>query len=384
METPAPAIAAKNRYDLRELAGAFGDLGTLIPFVAAYATILKLDPAPMLLAFGVALVVVGAVYKTPFPVQPMKAIGAAAIAPTAQGLITASSLAGAGVVTGLIWLLLGVTGLAQRLAAWVPRPALIGVTLGLGFGFMLEGIRMMATSPWLAGALLMATLILLSRPLFPAMLGLLATGFAIALLEQPGLWSQLAAIRMTPRLPAFTWPSVGWNDLWVGAIVLALPQLPLTFGNAIVAIKEENNRLFPDHLVSERGVAVSTGLLNLWSSSIGGIPMCHGAGGLAGHVRFGASTGGASVMLGALLVIIAVVFAESSALLLKVFPPSVLGVILFLAGAELALGSRDTGSEKVDRFVILATAALAVWNVGLAVVFGILAYHLSRRGWLKL
>ena len=384
MDTPTPAIAARNRYDLRELAGAFGDLGTLIPFVAAYATILKLDPAPMLLAFGVALVVVGAVYKTPFPVQPMKAIGAAAIAPTAQGLITASSLAGAGVVTGLIWLLLGVTGLAQRLAAWVPRPAPIGVTLGLGFGFMLEGIRMMTTSPWLAGALLMATLVLLSRPLFPAMLGLLATGFAIALLEQPGLWSQIAAIRMTPRLPTFTWPAVGWSDLWVGAIVLALPQLPLTFGNAVVAIKEENNRLFPDRPVSERGIAVSTGLLNLWSSSIGGIPMCHGAGGLAGHVRFGASTGGASIMLGALLVLIALVFADSSALLLKAFPQSVLGVILFLAGAELALGGRDAGSEKVDRFVILATAALAVWNVGLAVVFGIVSFHMSRRGWLKL
>jgi hypothetical protein len=50
---------------------------------------------------------------------------------------------------------------------------------------------------------------------------------------------------------------------------------------------------------------------------------------------------------------------------------------------QLALGSRDTGAEKADRFVVLATAAFAIWNVGLAVLFGILAHHASRRGWLR-
>ncbi len=382
-QTERTALAV-NRYDLRELAGAFGDLGTLIPFVAAYVAIVKMDPAPILLGFGIALIVVGAVFRTPFPVQPMKAIGAAALGQSAGVVVTASTVAGAGLVTGVIWLLLGMTGLARRLAELVPRPALLGVTLGLGFGFMLEGIRMMATSPWLGGALLVATLLLLSRPLFPAMLGLMTAGVLIALVEQPTLWSELAAIRVSPRLPTFVWPTLGWSDLWLGCILLALPQLPLTFGNALLAIKEENNRLFPRHAVSDEKIAVSTGLMNLWSSAIGGIPMCHGAGGMAGHVRFGATTGGSAVMLGLMLAAIALLLGDSIAVLLRVFPESVLGVILFLAGAELALGSREPGPDKVDRFVILATAALAVWNVGLAVVFGILGYHASKRGWLKL
>lgn len=382
-QTERTALAV-NRYDLRELAGAFGDLGTLIPFVAAYVAIVKMDPAPILLGFGIALIVVGAVFRTPFPVQPMKAIGAAALGQSAGVVVTASTVAGAGLVTGVIWLLLGMTGLARRLAELVPRPALLGVTLGLGFGFMLEGIRMMATSPWLGGALLVATLLLLSRPLFPAMLGLMTAGVLIALVEQPTLWSELAAIRVSPRLPTFVWPTLGWSDLWLGCILLALPQLPLTFGNALLAIKEENNRLFPRHAVSDEKIAVSTGLMNLWSSAIGGIPMCHGAGGMAGHVRFGATTGGSAVMLGLMLAAIALLLGDSIAVLLRVFPQSVLGVILFLAGAELALGSREPGPDKVDRFVILATAALAVWNVGLAVVFGILGYHASKRGWLKL
>jgi len=112
--------------------------------------------------------------------------------------------------------------------------------------------------------------------------------------------------------------------------------------------------------------------------------MCHGAGGMAGHVKFGARTGGASIMLGTLLTRITLCFADSVGTLFRLFPPAVLGVILFLAGAELALGSRDMSVEKTDRCVVLATAAFAGINVGVAVVFGFLAHHASRRGWLKL
>jgi MFS superfamily sulfate permease-like transporter len=124
--------------------------------------------------------------------------------------------------------------------------------------------------------------------------------------------------------------------------------------------------------------------MNLGSSAIGGIPLCHGAGGMAGHIRFGATTGGASIILGVLLAVTALLFGESISVLLRVFPQSVLGVILFLAGAELAMTSREPGPDKVDRFVILATAAIAVWNVGLAVIFGFLGYHATKRGWLNL
>lgn len=375
---------ARNRYDLNELAGAFGDLGTLIPFVAAYITVVKMDPGGILLAFGSALVVVGYVYRTPFPVQPMKAIGAVAITQTSQvAVLTSSTVMGAGVVTGLIWLLLGATGLARHLVRWVPRPALLGVVMGLGFSFMLEGIRMMAQSPWIGAGLLALTLVLLARSRFPAMVVLLAIGAVVALIDRPALAGELAAIRLSPHLPPFAWPTLSWNDLWVGAIFLALPQLPLTFGNALLSITEENNRLFPDRPVTERRVAFSTGLLNLWSSALGGIPMCHGAGGMAGHVQFGARTGGASIMLGTMLLAVGLFLGDSVAVLFRLFPPAVLGVILFLAGVQLALGSKDAGPDKVDRFVVLTTAAFAVWNVGIAVVFGFLAFHASKRGWLR-
>jgi len=158
----------------------------------------------------------------------------------------------------------------------------------------------------------------------------------------------------------------------------------LTFGNAYLAITEENNRLFPDRPVTERSVAFSTGLMNLGASAIGGIPMCHGAGGMAGHVQFGARTGGSSIILGGVLLGAGLFLSGSIGTVFRMFPQSVLGVILFMAGLQLALGSRDGGAEKADRFVVLATAAFTIWNVGAAVLFGILVHHASRRGWLRL
>ena len=375
-------MPTRNRYDLHELSGAFGDLGTLIPFVAAYISVVKMDSSGILVAFGSTLVVVGIVYRTPFPVQPMKAIGAAAITQSSQ-VLSASAVMGAGVVTGLLWLLLGATGFARRLAHWVPRPALLGLVMGLGFSFILEGIRMMAKSHWIGTAMLVLTLFLLSRSRFPAMVALLAIGAALALVEQPSLAGELATIHLSPRLPTLAWPTLSWHDLWVGAPYLALPQLPLTFGNALISISEENNRLFPDRPVTERRVALSTGFMNLWSSALGGIPMCHGAGGMAGHVRYGAHTGGASIMLGGLLLVIGLFLGDSVALLFRLFPPSVLGVILFLAGMQLALNGRASGLDKVERHIVLVTAAFAIWNVGLAVPVGITAYHAAKRGWLS-
>ena len=376
---------AQNRFDLPEWAGAFGDLGTLIPFVAAYVSILKMDANGLLVAFGVALIAVGSIYRTPFPVQPMKAIGAAAVsqATLAAGL-SAAIVVGAALTTGLLWIALAVSGLGRRAANWVPRSALLGVVMGLGFSFMLEGIRMMSASSWVAALLLVLTLALLGRPRVPAMLVLLAIGVAMALIKEPDLMRQLGALKPEFRIPALAWGSLSMNDLWTGLILLSLPQLPLTFGNAYLAITEENNRLFPDRPVSERSVAISTGLMNLASSAIGGIPMCHGAGGMAGHVQFGARTGGSSIILGSVLLGAGLFLSSSIGTIFRMFPQSVLGVILFLAGLQLALGSRDTGTEKADRFVVLATAALAIWNVGVAVLFGILVHHAARRGWLRI
>ena len=384
LETTQPAPVG-NRFDRLEWAGAFGDLGTLIPFVVAYISLLKMDPYGILLAFGIALIVSGLYYKTPFPIQPMKAIGAVATTQAAQTItITPNAVYGAGIVTGIIWFLLGMTGAAKKVAECVSRPVAIGIVLGLGFSFMLEGVKMMSQGWLLGGAALLGTMLLLSNRAIPVMFLLLVVGALTAVVQNPVLLDELTTISVDLRTPSFALGGMTWQELMIGTVFLALPQVPLTLGNAIIAITEENNRLFPDRQVTEKKVAISTGIMNLLGPIVGSVPMCHGAGGMAGHVRFGARTGGAPIILGSLLVITALFFSGSVETIFKIFPAPVLGVILFLTGAQLALGSCDFGKSKEDRFVSLVTAGCAIWNIGLAFVIGVLTYHLLKRGWAKL
>lgn len=375
----------RNRYDRAEWAGAFGDLGTLLPFALAYIAVVRVPPLGMLLAFGGSMIAVGLYYRTPVPVQPMKAIGAAAATQAAQLVsITPQAVYAATLVTGLVWLALAASGLIQRLATLVPRPVSVGIVLGLGFAFMLEGLKMMALGWTLAAAGLTLVLLLLDNRRVPAMFALLAFGAGAALMLDPTLVGELAQLHVSLHLPHFALAHLSWNDAFIGLVFLALPQLPLTFGNAVLGVVEANNREFPGRSVDARKVALSTGLMNAAGAVVGGVPMCHGAGGLAAHVRFGARTGGALVILGSVLVLVALLFSESLSTLLRIFPTPVLGVMLFLAGAQLALGSCELGHRKEERFATLLTAGCSVWNVGLGFALGWIVLALMRRGWVRL
>ena len=383
-EEPA-SVRPANRYDRMEWAGAFGDLGTLIPFVAAYIGVLKLDPFGVLFAAGVSMIVCGLYYRTPFPVQPMKAIGAVASIQAVQtAVVTPGAVYSAALATGVIWFVLGVTGIMGRVARLVPPAVVIGIVLGLGFGFMLQGVRMMQAN-WLIAAIgMLGTLLLMGNRRLPAMFVLLAFGAVVGGLSNPELLSRLADSSIGLRTPTLALLDITWNQVFVGVVLLALPQVPLTLGNAVIAISEENNRHFPKRPVTEGKVAVSTGIMNMFSGVGGGIPMCHGAGGMAAHLAFGARTGGSVVILGGVLLTLALFFSHSVDALFQLFPAAVLGVILFLTGMQLAIGVGALPAERGERIVILVCAALCIWNVALGFLAGIALHHMNRRGLLRL
>jgi len=369
----------KNLYNKMEWAGAFGDVGTLIPFVVAYITIVKVPPLGLLFMFGIALMASGFYYRTPLPIQPMKAIGAAAIA----GGISPAALYGSGLTTGLFWLLAGTTGIIRPIAKLATKPVVRGIMLGLGLTFMVDGISRMKTAPVLAGFALVVTYLLLTNPKIPAMFVLLIIGVVSAVIMNPEFMSELAKIHIGFKLPVFSIPMITWNDLVTGTLLFTIPQIPLTLGNAVIAIVAENNELYPDRQVTEKKIAISQGIMNLVSPLFGGIPMCHGAGGMAGHVRFGAKTGGALVILGTILIFIALFFSDSVAILFKIFPNAILGVILFFAGSELAIVVKDIGDKKSDFYVMLIVAAFAMWNMGVAFLVGVILDSSLRKGWIK-
>jgi len=364
------------RFDRVEWAAAFADLGIFIPYVVAYVSVLEMDPVGILLAFGIALIACGLAYRTPMPVQPMKAVGALAVAQA--GMVSANAIVAAGLVSGALCLLLAMSGAASRLARLVPKAGVLGVLLGLGLTFVLQGLRMMSEDWPAALAALAAALLLRRSRLFPAMLVLLAGGLAYGVARDPDLWRQ-ASFAFDLRLPAFAPARLSWDDVVTGTLLLALPQLPLTLGNAVIATREENNRLFPDRPASVRKLGLSTGLMNLASGLVGGVPMCHGAGGMAAYTAFGARSGGAPLIFGATLLVLALCFSGAIAFLLQAVPTAVLGAILLLAGMRLVAGNTPRSLDWRLLLPVLLTAAAALYNVGLGLLVGVAAHWISER-----
>jgi hypothetical protein len=374
-------VRPRNVYDVRELGGAFGDLGTFVPFVLGYLTVTGLDPAGVLVPFGLAQIAVGLWHRAPLAVQPMKAVGSAAI--SQAGVITPGAVQVAGLFTAALWLMLALTGAADRLAAIVGRPVVQGLILGLGLALALEGLRLGAMDAAVGLLAAVAAMVLLSRAAAVAMLALLAIGLVVAFARHPELPGVIAAAGVRWRVPLPAVADVGWNDVVNGVVVLALPQAALTFGNAVLATAEENNAVCPDRPISVRHLALNHGIMNLVSAPLGGVPMCHGAGGMAALMRFGARTGGALVILGMVTLLAGLGFGHSIGALMRALPGGVLGVVLLLAGIELASVVSLNGHGREERYVLFATAGLAMWHTGLGFAVGLALWHATRRGWLR-
>ncbi|OPX99981.1 MAG: hypothetical protein A4E58_00189 [Syntrophorhabdus sp. PtaB.Bin006] len=312
----------------------------------------------------------------------MKAIGGMAIAHA--GTITPGMIWGAGIFTGFFWLFMGLSGAVTWIEKITTKPVVRGIMLGLGLSFMVEGLGMMKTQPVNAiGGIFLILLLWNSRRL-PGMPVLLAYGAVLSFIQTPSLLTDLSHISIHFRYPEPIFTRMSWSEVLAGFIMLGLPQAPLTLGNAIIGTVTENNRHFPDRKVTAKGISIDHGVMNLVSASIGGIPICHGAGGMAGHIRFGARTGGAIVILGIILLATGLFLSDSVSLLLQVFPRPILGVILFFAGLELSLVISDIRLEKRNLFVLLVTAGTAMWNMGIAYVTGLLLYYALEREWFKI
>ena len=372
---------AGNDFNRSELAGAFGDLGTLVPFVVGYITVNHLDAQGVLLGFGLLAAATGLYFRTPMSVQPMKAIATTAVAH--PELVTPATVFVSAVATGVVWLELGITGAVSWLAGLTARPVVRGLILGLGLTFILQGVKFMASGPLVAVGGVILTFMLLSRNGLPAMLALLGYGAFTAFALDATLWQDLIALAPRPRWPGLHVPPPAWNDITIGVFVLAVPQIALTLGNAVIATANEHNALFPGRPVTVRLLAIDHGLMNLAAAPLGGVPMCRGAGGMAGHIRFGAHTGGAPIILGVVLLSLALFFADSVSTLFRLFPAPVLGVILFFGGIELA-SSVGSGGDRADRTVQVVTAGIALWNPGVAYLGGLLLHHADRRGLVRL
>ena len=338
-----------------EIGGAFGDLGTFLPHVLGAITVAGLAPVGVLASFGVCYIATGLFYRLPIPVQPMKAVSAVLIA---SGL-SAGEIAAAGLCLGVILLVLGATGAIGRFARIVPPSVVTGLQLGLGVTLALLSLELMAGLPWL-GIVTAGLLLLLMRvPRCPATL--LALGVAVVLARLAGVGAPWPGFDWAPAWPAAIVPDLG--DFQHALASAVLPQLPLTLTNAVIVTAALAHDFYGERAsrATPRNLALSSGLANVALAPFGALPMCHGAGGLAAHHRFGARTGLAPMMLGVLLLGLVLIFADQAGALLAVIPLAAVGALLLFSAADLAFSRRLFDARPSCWPVIGITAALTAW-----------------------
>jgi MFS superfamily sulfate permease-like transporter len=349
---------------IQECSGACGDLGTFIPHAIGAMTIAGLAPAGVLFGFGAFLVATGVFYGLPLPVQPMKAISAVILT---DGL-RPGEVAAAGMMIGVVLLLLGATGAIGRFARAIPQSVSVGLQLGLGLLMGVLGLKLMLATPWIGVGSLALLFGLTRLPYCPAAPITLIVAVLVGLLIDS---AQIPPASFGWAEPQLVIPT--WSETWHSFQIAVLPQLSLTLTNAVIVTAALARELFPATatVASERNLAISSGLANILLCPFGAVPMCHGAGGLQAQYRFGARSGVAPIVFGLTLLVLAIGFAGYAAPLFALIPIGAVGALLIFAGTDLAVSRRLFDARPSCWPVIGITALVTLTlNPALGLVLG--------------
>jgi MFS superfamily sulfate permease-like transporter len=343
------------RLNRHEISGSLGDLGTFIPLLVGMSITNGLDFATALFFAGLFNIVTGLTFSIPMAVQPMKAIAAVAISEH----LPLQQILAAGIWTSGIIFLLGITGLISVVNRWVPKPVIRGLQLGLGLQLIQNGMKLIRDthSIWGLDSILVGiagfalVLVFATSRKVPSALILFIAGLGLAIATNPSI---ISTLRLGFNLPH--WVPLTWDDFRSSFYKAALPQIPLTTLNSVIAVCALSVDLFPKKPARPKAVSISVGLMNLVSGWFGAMPMCHGAGGLAGQYRFGARSSASILFLGTVKLLLAIFLGGSLLKILHVYPSSILGVLLSISGLELSLVATDQ-RERLAATVMIGTAA---------------------------
>jgi len=380
------------RLDRWELAGAFGDLGTFIPVAIALVTLCSVNLSSLLVTSGLLYIIAGFYYGIPMPVQPLKVFAAIAI-----GSSLSSDLISAGAVTtGIILVILAASGIIKLLGKIFPQPVIGGIQFAVGLILIKAAVRLILQdeiSPGgpvahltVAGMMFPAgiavalvcsiMLILLNKGTrLPSLIIVLATGIAIGIFYNKD--DTFLFREMGPDL-RLTFPAA-WKSFADSFFLLVLPQLPVTLGNSIVATRDLSLRLFGDRgaKARDRSLAFSLGISNIAIGLLNGMPVCHGCGGLTAHYSFGARTGGATIVLGSIFLLLGIIFGNAALPILAVIPWSVLGVMLFAVGVSQSFLIRELRGWNFLLAFSIGIAGVFSTNVSIPFIAGLIVYYAS-------
>ncbi len=367
-------------FSLAELSGALADLGVMLPLLLALISLNGMDATAAFFGIGLAYIVTALVYRLPIPVQPLKSVSALALALGLPPVI---------IVTGAIWnavvfLSMGLLGIDKWLHHFFPKPVVRGIQLGLAYLLFKSAWGLVSKTPkgwetavpfaqihlpWnvlLSVGAALALLILIRYKRDYASLGVFGFGVLTAAFHfgLPDLTIRVTLPRLLPLIPT-------WEQLWMGFTLLALPQIPLSLGNSIYATADAARQYFGQKAahVTTRRLMLTMGFNDLLAWLIGGIPVCHGCGGLTAHYRLGARSGGAPLMLGGVFLLLALFGGQMAMNLFRLIPFPVLGILLAYVGWQHFLLIRDLERTAQNWLTALFVLALTIWTGNLAIGF---------------
>jgi MFS superfamily sulfate permease-like transporter len=356
-------------FSLKEFSGAMGDFGTLIPLAAGYIVVCGLDPAALLISIGIISITTGLVFRLPVPIEPMKVLAVVAIAQA----WTPSMVYASGFAMGLIWIVFAASGLIELIARYTPQPVIRGIQAALGIMLAIQAFKMLS-SWWLLGlaALVIATLLRNNR-FAPGILIILLLGLGVSVYQ--GL--SLEGFSPGFALPPLTVFNPG--DIWPVMLLAGFAQVPLTATNAVISTASVMKTYWPEAEIRPKKLAISIGIINLALPFIGGMPICHGAGGLAAKHYFGARTGGANVAIGLVELFCGLFLASAVAFVFTEFPEAVIGAMLLLVGFELIRFVKDV-KWGLDLMPLVLTITVSVlMNMAYGFVVGIFIHFLMKK-----
>jgi len=375
-------LANRIKFNRNELSGAFGDIGTDLPLIIGMLLATNLQISNTLIVYGILQILTSLIYGIPMPVQPLKAVALIVITQN----VSAEVIWGGGLAIGIIMLILTITGLIVWLNKIIPKTVIRGIQLGLGLQLCLLAVKDYIPADKTTGYIFaliafVIGLILIGNRKYPPAIFILALGVIYMFLFHFGILTKL-----TFSVPKLSMPHLSYQNILAGLILLAIPQIPLSLGNSIFATNQIANDLFPDKKITVKKIGFTYSLMNLISPLLGGIPVCHGSGGIAGHYTFGGRTGGSTLIYGLFYLILGVFFSGNSADTLMIFPKPILGVILLFEGIALVLLVKDI---IIDRNMFLIAVIVAICAIGLpngyliGMVAGTTIYYLTNKIFLK-
>jgi hypothetical protein len=354
---PPESVRPRLRFDRNEWSGAFGDMGTDFPLIVGMILAAQLDPTGVLIAFGLMQIVTGLIYRMPMPVQPLKAMAVLVIAQKASGNV----LFGAGLAIAIMMLTLSATGLLDVLARAIPKSVVRGIQFGLGLQLAQLALKDYLPADGNAGYALGAIsfvliLALLGNRRFPPAMFVIALGilFAVFWKGAGAGWIHTLGI----HLPTLHVPSK--QDVWTGFLFLAIPQIALSLGNSVLATKQLASDLFPERPLTIRKIGFTYSFMNFVNPFLGGVPTCHGSGGMAGHYAFGGRTGGSVIIYGLFYLTIGLFASAGFQQIVIFFPKPMLGVILVFEAVALILLLRDLSGTKSELAIAVFAGLMAV------------------------